>query len=126
MIEEFKKKLKAYGNYFLVLVSVLMLVSLFRNILKVRQVNERIEKKKLQLEKLQSENEKLKKEVARVKSEEFIEKQLRDKLGLAKEGEIVVVLPDKETLRAFAPNIEEEEETLPLPNWKKWLQLFLN
>ena len=32
-------------------------------------------------------------------SDEFIEKQLRDKLGLAKKGEIILILPDEETLK---------------------------
>ena len=44
---------------------------------------------------------------------------------MAKEGEIVVILPDPETVRKFAPSIYTEEEPLPDPNWKKWLKLFL-
>ena len=62
--------------------------------------------------------------LAEVKGEEYIEKQLRDNLGLAKEGEIVVVLPDEEILRKIAPSVPEEEDILPDPTWKKWLKLF--
>ncbi len=43
---------------------------------------------------------------------------------MAKEGEIIIVLPDEEILGTLAPNLEEEEEALPDPNWKKWLKLF--
>jgi 2-phospho-L-lactate guanylyltransferase (CobY/MobA/RfbA family) len=74
---------------------------------------------------LQRENRKLKRDLQEKESEEFIEKELRNKLNLAKKGEIVVVLPDEEILRKLAPERVEEEEALPDPNWKKWLKLFL-
>ena len=60
----------------------------------------------------------------KVQSEEFIEKQLRDILGMVREGEIVIILPEDDIVRSFAPKFEKEEEVLPDPNWKKWLKLF--
>jgi len=119
-----KEKLKAYSNYLFIFLSLLMLISLVRNTLKAFEAKKRIEKVEDRAVKLRQENEKLAEKLKEVKSEEFIEKQLRDKLGLAKEGEIVIVLPDEEILRKLAPTKEEEEETLPDPNWKKWLKLF--
>lgn len=101
-----------------------MLVSLTRNIVKVREAKERLKEKEEYIEKTRKENEELGQRVDIFKSEEFIEKQLRDKLGLAKEGEIIIVLPDEETISKFAPSDEKEEEILPDPNWKKWLKLF--
>ena len=61
----------------------------------------------------------------KVQSDIYIEKQMRDKLGLAKEEEVVIIMPDEEILRKLAPTYPEEEQTLPDPNWKKWAQLFL-
>lgn len=101
-----------------------MLVSLARNIIKVREAKERLKEKEEYIKKIGEENEELSQRVATFKSEAFIEKQLRDKLGLAKEGEIIVVLPDEETIKKFAPSNEKEEEILPDPNWKKWFKLF--
>lgn len=119
-----KARLKTYSNIIFIVVSLLMLVSLTRNIMKVREAKERLKEKEEYIEKIREGNEKLRQKVATFKSEEFIEKQLRDKLGLAKEGETIVVLPDEETIRKFAPSDEKEEEILPDPNWKKWLKLF--
>lgn len=124
VIERLKDKLKTYSNYLLIFIFLLMSVSLIRNILRVVESNKRIEKVQDRVEKLKKENEELEEKLAVTKSEGFIEKQLRDKLGLAKEGEIIIVLPDEEILGTLAPNLEEEEETLPDPNWKKWLKLF--
>ena len=119
-----KARLKTYSNIIFIVVSLLMLVSLTRNIMKVREAKERLKEKEEYIEKIREGNEELRQKVATFKSEEFIEKQLRDKLGLAKEGETIVVLPDEETIRKFAPSDEKEEEILPDPNWKKWLKLF--
>jgi len=122
--EKLKEKLGVYSNYLLIFIFLLMLVSLIRNVLRVVESNKRIGKAQDQVEKLKKENEELEEKLAVTRSEGYIEKQLRDKLGLAKEGEIVIVLPDEKILETLAPSLEEEEETLPDPNWKKWLKLF--
>ena len=119
-----KAKLKTYSNIVFIAISLLMLVSLARNIVKVREAKERLKEKEKYIERIREGNEELRQKVAIFKSEEFIEKQLRDKLGLAKEGETIVVLPDEETIKKFAPSDEKEEELLPDPNWKKWFKLF--
>jgi len=124
MIEKLKKKLKTYSNYVLIGVFLLMLVSLGRNIVKIKTAKGRIKGVEDRIEKLKLENKELEGKLDTFQSEEFIEKQLRDKLGLAKEEEMVIVLPDEETVKKFAPKVEEEEEILPDPNWKKWLKLF--
>jgi cell division protein FtsB len=119
-----KAKLKTYSNIVFIVISLLMLASLSRNIIKVREAKERLKEKEEYIEKIKGENEELNQRADVFKSEEFIEKQLRDKLGLAKEGETIIVLPDEETIRKFAPSDEKEEEILPDPNWKKWFKLF--
>jgi cell division protein FtsB len=119
-----KARLKTYSNIVFVIVSLLMLISLARNIVKVREAKERLKEKEEYIEEIRGENKELSQRVAMFKSEGYIEQQLRDKLGLAKEGETVVVLPDEETIKKFTPNDEKEEEILPDPNWKKWFKLF--
>jgi len=107
------------------LLVILMLASIARNIGKVIVIREEVAKERERLERFEKENERLQKKITETQSDEFIEKQIRDKLGLVKEGEIVVVLPDEEILRSLAPKIEVEQDSLPDPNWKRWLKLFL-
>jgi len=116
---------KKFVGYFILLLLVLMTASIIRNIGKVRAIRNEVAKEKERIEKLKAENEELQRKIEETQSDEFIERQIRDKLGLTKEGEIVVVLPDEEILRSLAPKIENEEDTLPDPNWRKWLKLFL-
>ena len=100
------------------------MVSLVRNIVKINNVNQSIKDEEEKVEKIRQENAELKAKLEILRSDEYQEKQLRDKLGLAKEGELIVVLPEDEVLRNLAPKHVEEEETLPDPNWKKWAHLF--
>lgn len=120
----FLAKLSGYSKYLILTVVVLLFISLVRNIAKSIQVGNRIKAENAKLEELKNEKSQLEKKLAETQSAEYIEKQLRNKLGLAKEGEIVLVLPDEETLKKMAPEDMEPEEVLPDPTWKKWLKLF--
>jgi len=73
---------------------------------------------------LEKENEDLKNQIALAQGPDFVEREIRNKLGLVKTGEAIVVLPDIETLRQLAPQMLKEGDSLPDPNWKKWLHLF--
>ena len=122
MIKDLLKKIP----FFAVIVLFFFLsTSLYRNISRVRRIEGQIEKEKQEIEEAKREGEELRKRLEAATNEVNIEKQIRDKLGLAKDGEIVLVMPSQDVLRSLAPDIEEEEkETLPDPNWKKWAHLF--
>ena len=102
-----------------------MTVSIIRNIGKITAIRGEVDKEKQRIENIRKENEELQKKITQTQSDEFIEKQIRDKLGLVKQGEIVVVLPDEEVLKGLAPKLNYEEDSLPDPTWMKWLKLFL-
>lgn len=112
-------------RFVFVFLCFLLLLSVARNILRMKKVNRQLANEREAIEKIKKENEEFKKKLSEIQSQEYIEKELRDKLGLVKEGEIVVVLPDAETLRNLVPDFEEEAESLPDPIWKKWVKLFI-
>lgn len=119
------ERVRKYARLAVVLLFITLGLSLLGNISKISEADKKIKAKEVQVEKLRQENEEIKKRLEGVTSEVYVEKQLRDSLGLSKEGEIVIVLPDKETLKSLAPKLEEEEDALPDPNWKMWLKLFI-
>jgi len=118
-------KLGKYWRYLLLGLAALFFISLIRNVFRIVGASKKIDEARGRVENLSEENEELKRQLAQAQSEVFIETQFRDRLGLSKEGEIIVVLPDEDTLRKIAPALAEEEETLPDPPWRKWLKLFL-
>ena len=120
-----KEKLKDYFRYIMILVAVVFIFSLMGNIVKIRNINSRVERAQERVDKLKAENAELEIRVGEVKNDFFVEKKLRDSLGLAKEGEIVIVLPDEDVLRKLAPKGESKVEELPEANWEKWIEIFM-
>lgn len=103
---------------------ILLVISVLRNIERTTRIKNQIESEKAKLTKIQTDNNKLAEELAQTQTSNFIEKEVRNKLGLGKEGEAIVVLPDTETLKKLAPQIPTYSDTLPDPNWVKWKKLF--
>lgn len=121
-IKKILNKITAYAIWALI---IILSFSLIKNISAASQIKSDIAGEEAKIKKMQEDNDKLAAEIAETQSQNFIEKQIRDKLGLVREGEAIVVLPDEETLKKLAPQIPEEKDSLPDPNWKKWLKLFM-
>ena len=124
LIQGTKMRLSSLKIWAIILLIVLFLVSFVRTAYKIFEAKKAINLSKDKITSLKLESENLQKELQKTQSEAFIESQLRDKLGMAKEGEIIVVLPDSETLRKLVREGEKEEVMLSDPNWKKWFKLF--
>lgn len=107
------------------ILGVFLIISLLRSIIDIWQKGGLVDKEEERFAKTRLENEELTKEFESLQSPEYIEKQAREKLGLGREGEAVVVLP---------PNANEtpsSEEKTPLkkleePIWQQWVSFLLN
>ncbi len=118
-------KIKSILQWMVIIVALILGFSLVKSITKIVGSDSKIADAAQKVNQLKRENERLSNELKNVQSVQFIEGEARDKLGLAKKGEIVVVLPDASTLRILAPHETEEQKTLPDPVWRKWLKLFM-
>lgn len=75
-----------------------------------------------ELAEVKREQSRLKKQAADVKTPEFVEHEAREKLGMGKEGETIVLLPVGETAAK-----QTDVEALPedrYPTWQRWIRLF--
>lgn len=91
----------------------------FKRILTLRGTSEKVASEEMRLERLRQENEALKRDLEYKRGSEFAEKEIRDKLGLSKEGEEVVLVPKEQANQPF--NIEDTDSR---ENWEKWRDLF--
>ena len=108
----------------LIVLFVLGVFSLVRNLLSFRGVGDRIVVAEQEVASLRQEYEKLQ-DVSNVVSRgEKNEEYIRDKLGLIKEGETVVVVPETFEVERDVDLIEEVEEVGVMPVWRQWLELF--
>lgn len=71
--------------------------------------------------KLEAKNRELKKKLSEVQSREFIEKEARNKLGLGKVGETIVIIPEEKLKMILGASQSAE---IKLPNWLGWLKVF--
>jgi cell division protein FtsB len=111
-------------NYLLIFLLLVFSISLFRSARKVGEAEEIVRLAEERIDKIAQENEALESDLDFVGKEVYFETQLRDKLGMAKENEIVVVLPEERIVRSFAPPLNKTEISLPDSNWRKWLKVF--
>lgn len=91
-----------------------------KSLLDLRKAGGRLEQAREALNQIKKDNQELKVKLAEVNSEEFVEKEARDKLNLQKSGEVVVVIP-----ATFATvSAEAKTNVRTLTNPEKWWRLF--
>jgi cell division protein FtsB len=71
---------------------------------------------------LKIKNRELYSQIERIKTKEFIEEQARNKLGLIKDGETLVIISDDKLKQVMG--VSQSAQVARLPNWKGWLRLF--
>ena len=109
--------LKKLISISVLIITVIIIKNLYVSIKNLSNNSRIVDNLQKQLEAQKKENNFLQQKLSYVKSNEFVEKEARDKLGLVKDNEYIVIAPDEEM---------EKEEFIKTedPNWKKWLKLF--
>lgn len=111
----------------LLLVFGFAVLSVARGVSRLGSSGQKIDEARSELADVKKEQEKLKSELQYVNSDYYKQKEARDKLGLAKPGEIVVVLPSDDVLRRLSPRkLSSDVSEPPEPNWHKWAKLFFD
>ena len=101
-------------------------VSLVSVVVRVYRINRELAQKTQVLEEKKREEARVVSLSEYLKSDEFIEGEIRDKLGYTREGEVLLILPPNEVLLKLV-NLNWEIEgdiQKPVPNWKKWYETF--
>ncbi|MBI4037856.1 septum formation initiator family protein [Candidatus Curtissbacteria bacterium] len=101
-----------------VLAAILLIFNSVKKIMFFRNNAQQIKEAETRLFSLKKENEQLKSELEYKKSNDFAEEEIRNKLGLAKQNEAIVVLPKEEAKET------DKDLSNVTPNWRKWWRLF--
>lgn len=100
-----------------VIILLLGINNLIRSMNDLWQKRDFVTQAQKELEFQKQENQRLKSALSYSQTQEFIEKEARNKLFMVKKGEQKVLVP-KETENFQATQIDNS------PNWKKWWNLF--
>jgi len=113
---------KKIAFWILSIFGVYLIIVLSRELWRILGTSSRFEVAEEKVEQLTLEQEELKQELAESETDAFVEKEARDKLLYAREGEVVVLLPQVDQVDQVnqVDNVEERE----LKNWEKWWKLF--
>lgn len=107
-------------NWLLIFLSFVFVGNIIRTTSSLSQEDSIIKKAKDRLQEVTDDNQNLERQLAQVGSQEFIEKEARNKLNLGKEGEIVLILP------SISPFLTPTPIPVDIsPNWQKWVKIFL-
>lgn len=104
----------------ILIISLIIIKNLVFSIYGLWQKQDVVIQTQKELEAEKKKNKELKNKLSEANSPQFIEEQARNKLFLVKQGEQEIVLPKTEKKGIF------QEKTNDLPNWKKWLNLFVD
>ena len=72
--------------------------------------------------KLEAKNKELIQKLKEIQSPEFIEEMARNKLGLGKAGETIIIIPEEKIKEILGASNSAQE--IRLPNWLGWLRVF--
>ncbi len=106
-----------------ILAIFLLVYSLINQILAAFKSGERLSQSAEVAYSLEAKNQELRKKLTEIKSPTFIEQQARDKLGLSKKGETVVIIPEEKLRQVLGAS---QSARIRLPNWLGWLKLFFH
>lgn len=99
--------------------AIFFIYSLFPNILNYKNKLDFYNQIKKDYEKEVKKNIELKTRIAKQKSTDEIEKNIRNNLNLTRENEVIVIMPSPKFIPSPTP-------TLILKNWQKWKEVFFN
>lgn len=96
--------------------------NLISQILEATKSGERLSQAADLVHQLEIKNKDLKKRLAAIQTPEFIEKEARNKLGFAKTGETIVIIPDEKIKQVLGTS--NSASPIRLPNPLGWWRLF--
>ena len=109
-------------SFLITAICLIFIFNLSKELLRLSKADERIDQAKQKKEELKLENWQLKQELAYRQTEEFLEKEIRDKLLMVKKGETMVIVPAGSI--DIASSSSETKDGKELDNWEKWLEVF--
>src|SRR3989338_4380478 len=104
-----------------ILVILVIAYNLAIQILKATKSGERLSQAAESGYQLEIKNKTLKQKLKQIQSPQFIEAEIRNRLGLAKAGETVVVIPEERLKSVLGTSSPVQ---IRLPNWLGWWKVF--
>jgi cell division protein FtsB len=110
-------------RWIIILVSIFMIISLSRSVMDLWERRKILEVEQKRLTQLEQKHEELEQKLKMVQTPAFVEKEARDRLGMAKEGETVIIMGDSSLPQDTGKQTQLDTSSM-LPYWKQWWRIF--
>lgn len=104
-----------------ILIVAIIAYNLITQIIEATKSGERLSQSADVVYKLEIKNQALKKKLTEIQSPQYIEAEIRNKLGFAKGGETIVVIPEDKLKLVLGTS---SSARIRLPNWLGWIKVF--
>jgi cell division protein FtsB len=108
-------------GFIILIIYIAIGIGIIRSVYTLSQKKGIITERQQVLRELTEKNRQLQEDLQEATSPAFIEQAARDKLGLVREGETVVIM-DKS--HPPAGGLNDQKNPQELPSWKQWWKLF--
>lgn len=98
---------------------ILLILSLMGSIIHVWNKKDVVSDRKQVLSRVEAEHERLKQKLSEAQSQPFIEREAREKLGLVKPGEVIVLVGQSSSSASRGI-----QTGAALSHWRQWWKLF--
>lgn len=105
-----------------ILLVLIIAYNLLKQIIDAVRSGDRLSSQAESVYKLEAKNRQLKKKLSDIQSPQFIEEEARNKLGMGKPGETVIIIPE-ETLKLMLES-SSSAQPVRLPNYIGWFRVF--
>jgi cell division protein FtsB len=114
-----------FQSIFIAAFFIFFVFSLTRSFLKLQSLQKKLYDSQTSLITIETEQKKLTEQIKISQSDFYIEKEARNQLSKAKEGEMVLILPPPDQIRKLSPRIQNPPSNKVIkPNWEKWKKIF--
>lgn len=112
-------KIMILGLFFIL---VLISISLIKNVNKNKIISDKTLELDREIKKIEEENKNLEELIAYFSTPEFLDKEAREKLNMAKPGEKIIIIPQEDKNLASVDNKEMSDKK----NYVLWWDYFFN
>ena len=110
-------------RWMVIFVSIFMIISLSRSVVDLWQRRSIVKQEQERLRRIEQKHEELTQKFKTVLSPVFVEKEARERLGMAKEGDTIILMGDVSQKDESQPSFPQSA-TPQESNWKRWWMVF--
>jgi cell division protein FtsB len=115
--------MKKNFHWLVIAISVFMIISLSRSVVDLWERQNIVKQEEKRLQEVEKKHNELTKTFQMVQTNAFVEKEARERLGMAKAEDTVIIM-DTAQVSQENNNGGKREELESAPNWKLWWQMF--